>query len=142
MEQEESLLLHTEILSLEYESENSTVSSTLLVFTSQPPTPLPLSSSLSPSTPTSPPPPYKMSQHDLHTIIRQQQEQLAAMQAQLQALVERGVEGRATMATISTEVARPQIFDGTLSKVSGFITTCRLYLRMKIRGMTVEEQIQ
>ena len=64
------------------------------------------------------------------------------MQAQLQALVERGVEGRATMAAISTEVARPQIFDGTLSKVSGFITTCRLYLRMKIRGMTVEEQIQ
>jgi len=63
-----------------------------------------------------------MSQHDLYTIIRQQQEQLAAMQAQLQALVEREVGGGATIAVISTEVARPQIFDGTLSKISGFIT--------------------
>jgi len=47
---------------------------------------------------------YEMSQHDLHTIIQQQQEQLVAMQAQLQALAERGLE---TTGTASIEVAKP-----------------------------------
>jgi len=43
------------------------------------------------------PPPYNMSQIDFHAIIRQQQEQLAAMQAQIQALLAGGAgeqEGR------------------------------------------------
>jgi len=85
-----------------------------------------------------------MSQHDLYTIIRQQQEQLAAMQAQLQVLAERGVGGEAIIASAvtNTEVARPQVFDETSSKISGFMMVCRLYIRMKMRGVAVEEQIQ
>ena len=34
------------------------------------------------------------------------------------------------------------MFDETLGKVSSFITTCKLYIRMKIRGVVVKEQIQ
>ena len=66
------------------------------------------------------------------------------MQVQIQALFARGAvaERTAVGGIASTEVARPQIFDGTSSKVSGFVTTCRLYIRIKIREVAVEEQIQ
>ena len=51
----------------------------------------------------------------------------------------RGVGGGASAAT---EVAKPQTFDGTPSKVSGFIGACKLYVRMRLREALVEEQIQ
>ena len=40
------------------------------------------------------------------------------------------------------EVAKPQIFDGTSAKVGGFIAAYKLYIRMKLRGESVEGQIQ
>ena len=40
------------------------------------------------------------------------------------------------------EVAKPAIFKGEAANVGGFITACRLYLRMKMRGTSVKEQVQ
>ena len=39
------------------------------------------------------------------------------------------------------EVARPPTFDGISSKVSEFVMACKLYIKMKIREVVVEEQI-
>jgi len=89
-----------------------------------------------------------MSQINLHEIIRQQQEQLAVMQAQIQALLMAqggaGVGGEARGSNMGShmEVAKPAIFNGEVAKVGGFITACRLFLRMKLKGATVEEQVQ
>jgi len=95
-------------LSTEYklESETST-GSALLLYTSSLPTPPPASSS---PPPVDSPPSYNiMSQHDLNTIIRQQQEQLVAMQMQIQALLAKeAVAGREARGGVaSTEMARP-----------------------------------
>ena len=42
----------------------------------------------------------------------------------------------------SMEVAKPAIFNGEAGKVGGFIMACWLYLKMKMRGISVEEQVQ
>jgi len=68
------------------------------------------------------------------------------MQAQIQALLAvTGGAGGAAMgsnAKSHMEVAKPAIFNGEAGKVGGFITACRLFLRMKLRRATVEEQVQ
>jgi len=128
-------------LSSEYESESETsTGSALPLYTSPLPPPSPPIDSL---------PPYpNMSQINLHEIIQQQQEQLAAIQVQIQALLAAGGGGggveRGTMGSNMgphIEVAKPAIFNGEAGKVGGFVTVCRLYLKMKMREATVEEQV-
>jgi len=89
-----------------------------------------------------------MSQLNFQKIIRQQQEQMTVMQVQIQALLaqaggaggERGTTG-SNMGS-HMEVAKPAIFNGEAGRAGGFITACRLYIKMKLRGNTVEEQVQ
>ena len=40
------------------------------------------------------------------------------------------------------EVAKPAIFNREVGKVGRFVIACRLYLRMKMKEATVEEQVQ
>ena len=67
-----------------------------------------------------------------------------AIQVQLQALMAVGeteeVVSRPNIES-NTEVAKLQVFDGAVKKVLGFIMTCRLFIRMKMRENMVEEQI-
>jgi len=39
------------------------------------------------------------------------------------------------------EVAKPAIFSGEAGKVGGFVNTCKLYIRMKMGGAMVVEQV-
>jgi len=71
------------------------------------------------------------------------------MQAQIQALLVAmgGATGGMERGTAEVsrgyqmEVAKPAIFSGEAGKVGGFVTACRLYLRMKMREAMVEEQV-
>jgi len=96
---------------------------------------LPTPPPLIPSTSSTPPPLYEISQQpDYPAIIRRLQEQITTLSEQ--------VTGRTGGETAGLEVAKPQVFDGTPSKVSGFVTACKLYGKAKLRGVPVEEQIQ
>ena len=70
---------------------------------------------------------------------------MAAMQVQIQALLAAGGGGTGgeerRITGPKVEVATPAIFNGETGKVGGFVTACRLYLRMKMREATVEEQV-
>ena len=89
-----------------------------------------------------------MSQLNFQEIIRQQQEQIAVIQAQIQALLaaaggaggERGTVGSNIGSHM--EVAKLAIFNGKAGRVGEFITACRLYIKMKLRENMVEEQVQ
>jgi len=65
------------------------------------------------------------------------------MQVQIQALLAAGGAGGVERGTTGpkVEVATLAIFNGEAGKVGRFVTTCRLYLRMKIRKAMVEEQV-
>jgi len=69
------------------------------------------------------------------------------MQVQIQALlvVQRGAGagGEAGGSNMGShmEVAKPAIFNGEAGKVGGFIMACRLFVKTKMRGNTVEEQV-
>ena len=39
----------------------------------------------------------------------------------------------------NVEVAKPSLFDEEASNVEEFVTTCRLYIRMKIKEVVIEE---
>jgi len=94
------------------------------------PTPLPFT----PSSFSSPPPLYEISQQlDYPAIIRQLQEQITTLSKQ--------VAERAGGEAAGLEVVKLQVFDRTPSKILEFVMACKLYGKAKMRRMPMEEQI-
>ena len=67
-------------------------------------------------------------------------------QVQIQALfvIAGGIGGAAMGSNLRPhmEVAKLAIFNREVGKVGRFIMVCKLFLRMKLRGVTVEKQVQ
>ena len=40
------------------------------------------------------------------------------------------------------EMAKTLVFSREVEKIGGFIIVCKLYLRMKMKGVTIEKQVQ
>ena len=90
-------------------------------------------------------PSYHIIQHDpveqLQLLMRKQAEQLVALQAQLKAGKKRRGSSKAWH-RLQLEIAKPLLFDRDIGKMVGFVTVCKVYIRIRIRKKTVEEQIQ
>ena len=73
---------------------------------------------------------------------------MVVIQAQIQALLAAQAGGAGGGGAVGSnmgshmEVAKPAIFNGEVGRVGDFITACRLYIKMRLRGNTVEEQVQ
>ena len=81
-----------------------------------------------------------MSEHN--QLIRQYQKQIAALQM---LIVQASLGGEAAISKSNTrsniEVVKLQTFNGKVSKVSDFLTACKLFIRLRMRDVAVEEQI-
>ena len=92
---------------------------------------------------------YNMSQQssiNLEQLVRQQQEQIAILQA---LIVQAGLEKKGTVVAVSQpsigsniKEAKLQMFNMEAEKILGFLMVCRLYIRIKIRNILVEKQVQ
>jgi len=52
------------------------------------------------------------------------------------------IGGSTGRTVVGMEVERPQTFNGTLSNILKFMTAYKLYIKMKMREVAVEKQIQ
>jgi len=69
---------------------------------------------------------------------------LAVIQAQIQTLlaVTKGGVTKEPNIRSNVEIAKLLVFNREARKIGGFITVCKLYLRIRIREILVKEQIQ
>lgn len=77
--------------------------------------------------------------------MRQQQEQIAALQVLLaERREEEGAEAAISQPNtrLNIEVTKLQIFNEEASKVLEFLTAYRLYIRIRMRDVLVEKQVQ
>ena len=80
--------------------------------------------------------------------MKQQQKQIVTLQTLLVGRAETGEEERVEVVALRSnirlniEVAIPPIFNRDTSKISEFIMACKLYIRIRIRDISVEEQVQ